>query len=233
MILPCSLSTTVIIQVPTGIISSKCRGAQQLPPLPAEIISSKRAFPFPVENPILPILFDITMIIETGVAPLAMPLSACRDVKRPQPLMGRAVPAEPEVARRPRVLPWPHRLQPQRGQQGQPGQQGQCRRQKVRPLLGLKVERPLKIIIILVVALLEAAKIVTEAPKSNRIIIFIVPHLCNLIILPLSQGGNRDLCRDTQGIDTYLIYITYLLRTMDLCPLLGDIISFQEYFFQF
>ena len=209
MILPCSLSTTVIIQVPTGIISSKCRGAQQLPPLPAEIISSKRAFPFPVENPILHILFDITMIIETGVAPLAMPLSACRDVKRPQPLMGRAVPAEPEVARRPRDLPWPHRLQPQRGQQGQPGHWG--RRQKVRPLLGLKVERPLKIIIIIVVALLEAAKIVTEAPKSNRIIIFIVPHLCNLIILPLSQGGNRDLCRDTQGIDTYLIYITYFV----------------------
>ena len=209
MILPCSLSTTVIIQVPTGIISSKCRGAQQLPPLPAEIISSKRAFPFPVENPILPILFDITMIIETGVAPLAMPLSACRDVKRPQPLMGRAVLAEPEVARRPRDLPWPHRLQPQRGQQGQPGHWG--RRQKVRPLLGLKVERPLKIIIIIVVALLEAAKIVTEAPKSNRIIIFIVPHLCNLIILPLSQGGNRDLCRDTQGIDTYLIYITYFV----------------------
>ena len=200
MILPCSLSTTDIIQVPTGIISSKCRGAQQLPPLPAEIISSKRAFPFPVENPILPILFDITMNIETGVASLAMPLSACRDVKRPQPLMGRAVPAEPEVARRPRDLPWPHRLQPQRGQQGQPGHWG--RRQKVWPLLGLKVERPLKIIIIIVVALLEAAKIVTEAPKSNRIIIFIVPHLCNLIILPLSQGGNRDLCRDTQGIDT-------------------------------
>jgi len=191
MILPYSLSTTVIIQVPTGIISSKCRGAQQLPPLPAETISSRRAFPFPVENPILPILFDITMIIETVVAPLAMPLLACRDVKRPQPLMGRAVPAEPEVARRPRDLPWPHRLQPQRGQQGQ------RRRQKVRPLLGLKVERPLKIII--VVALLEAAKIVTEAPKSNRIIIFIVPHLCNLIILPLSQGGNRDQCRDTQA----------------------------------
>ena len=208
MILPYSLSTTVIIQVPTGIISSKCRGAQQLPPLPAEIISSKRAFPFPVpENPILPILFDITMIIETGVAPLAMPLSgACRDVKRPQPLMGRAVPAEPEVARHPRDPPWPQRLQPQRGQQGQPGHRGQ--RQKVRPLLGLKVERPLKIIIIIVVALLEAAKIVTKAPKSNRIIIFIVPHLCNLIILPLSQGGNRDQCRDTQGIDTYLIYIT-------------------------
>ena len=202
MILPYSLSTTVIIQVPTGIISSKCRGAQQLPPLPAETISSRRAFPFPVENPILPILFDITMIIETGVAPLAMPLSAFRDVKRPQPLMGRAVPAEPEVARRPRDLPWPHRLQPQRGQQGQPGHWGQ--RQKVRPLLGLKVERPLKIIIIIVVALLEAAKIVTEAPKSNRIIIFIVPHLCNLIILPLSQGGNRDQCRDTQGIDTYI-----------------------------
>ena len=205
MILPYSLSTTVIIQVPTGIISSKCRGAQQLPPLPAEIISSKRAFPFPVpENPILPILFDITMIIETGVAPLAMPLSgACRDVKRPQPLMGRAVPAEPEVVRRPRGLTWPQRFQPQRGQ---PGQRGQ--RQKVRPLLGLKVERPLKIIIIIVVALLEAAKIVTKAPKSNRIIIFIVPHLCNLIILPLSQGGNRDQCRDTQGIDTYLIYTT-------------------------
>ena len=193
MILPYSLSTTVIIQVPTGIISSKCRGAQQLPPLPAEIINSKRAYPFPVENPILPILFDITMIIETEVAPLAMPLLACRDVKRPQPLMGRAVPVGPEVARRPRDLPWPHRLQLQRGQQGQPGQ-------KVRPLLGLKVERPLKIIIIIVVALLEAAKIVTEAPKSNRIIIFIVPHLCNLIILPLSQGGNRDQCRDTQGI---------------------------------
>ena len=206
MILPYSLSTTVIIQVPTGIISSKCRGAQQLPPLPAEIISLKRAFPFPVENPILPILFDITMIIETGVAPLAMPLLACRDVKRPQPLMDRAVPAEPEVARRPRDLPWPQRLQPQRGQKGQPGHWG--RRQKVRPLLGLKVERPLKIIIIIVVALLEAAKIVTEAPKSNRIIIFIVPHLCNLIILPLSQGGNRDQCRDTQGIDTYLIYVT-------------------------
>ena len=211
MILPYSLSTTVIIQVPTGIISSKCRGAQQLPPLPAEITSLKRAFPFPVENPILPILFDITMIIETVVAPLAMPLSACRDVKRPQPLMGRAVPAEPEVARRPRDLPWPHRLQPQRGQQGQPGHWGQRRRQKVRPLLGLKVERPLKIII--VVALLEAAKIVTEAPKSNRIIIFIVPHLCNLIILPLSQGGNRDQCRDTQGIDKYVIYITLYSRT--------------------
>ena len=205
MILPYSLSTTVIIQVPTGIISSKWRVAQQLPPLPAEIISSKRAFPFPVpENPILPILFDITMIIETGVAPLAMQLSgACRDVKRPQPLMGRAVPAEAEVARRPRDLTWAQRLQPQRGQ---PGHRGQ--RQKVRPLLGLKVERPLKIIIIIVVALLEAAKIVTKAPKSNRIIIFIVPHLCNLIILPLSQGGNRDQCRDTQGIDTYLIYIT-------------------------
>ena len=211
MILPYSLSTTVIIQVPTGIISSKCRGAQQLPPLPAEIISSKRAFPFPVpENPILPILFDITMIIETGVAPLAMPLSgACRDVKRPQPLMGRAVLAEPEVACRPRGLTWAQRLQPQRGQPGQPGQPGhRGQRQKVRPLLGLKVERPLKIIIIIVVALLEAAKIVTKAPKSNRIIIFIVPHLCNLIILPLSQGGNRDQCRDTQGIDTYLIYIT-------------------------
>jgi hypothetical protein len=200
MILPYSLSTTVIIQVPTGIISSKCRVAQQLPPLPAETISLKRAFPFPVENPVLPILFDITMIIETGVARLAMLLPACHDVKRPQPLKGRAVPAEPKVARRPRDPPWPQRLQPLRGQQVQLGHRGQRRRQKVRPLLGLKVERPLKIIIIIVVALLEAAKIVTEAPKSNRIIIFIVPHLCNLIILPLSQGGNRDQCRDTQGI---------------------------------
>lgn len=197
MILPYSLSTTVIIQVPTGIISSKCRGAQQLPPLPAEIKSSKPVFPFPEENPVLPILFDITMIIETGVALRAMPLPGCHDVKRPQPLMGRAVPAELEVARRPRGLPRPQRLRPQRGQRDL---RGRRRHQEVRPLLGLKVERPLKIIIIIVVALLEAAKIVTEAPKSNRIIIFIVPHLCNLIILPLSQGGNRDQCRDTQGI---------------------------------
>ena len=38
---------------------------------------------------------------------------------------------------------------------------------------------------------------VVALSKSNRII-FIVPHLCNLTILPNTQGGLQ--CRDIQGI---------------------------------